>query len=77
MLVVLDMVLVVVGGGRLPEEVAGACKLVERFTMSFPCTTRLSVDFFRSRVSISSVVLVASSVFARCMAHHHRPCPSQ
>lgn len=44
--------------GRLEDAVnacgtrAGAARLVERLMMSFPCTTRLSVDFFRSRVSI-------------------------
>jgi hypothetical protein len=36
----------------------GACKLVERFRMSLPWTTMLSFDFFRSRVSISAVLLV-------------------
>jgi hypothetical protein len=44
--------------GRLDDAVngcgtrVGAARLVERLMMSFPCTTRLSVDFFRSRVSI-------------------------
>jgi hypothetical protein len=28
-------------------------RFVERFMINFPCTTRLSVDFLRSRVSIS------------------------
>lgn len=36
-----------------PGCTIGAPRFVERFMMSFPCTTRLSFDFFRSRVSIS------------------------
>jgi len=39
------------GGAKLPG--GGASRLVERFMMSFPFTTRLSVDFLRSLVSIS------------------------
>lgn len=39
------------GGARLPG--GGASRLVERFMISFPLTTRLSVDFLRSLVSIS------------------------
>lgn len=35
------------------DELAGVVKLVDRLIMSLPCTTRLSVDFFRSRVIIS------------------------
>jgi hypothetical protein len=31
----------------------GAVRFVERLRISFPCTTILSLDFFRSRVSIS------------------------
>jgi hypothetical protein len=34
----------------------GAARLVERLRMSFPCTTMLSLDFLRSRVSISGLV---------------------
>jgi hypothetical protein len=47
--------------GLLDDDVGGcgarvgAARLVERLTISFPCTTRLSVDFLRSRVSIWSV----------------------
>jgi hypothetical protein len=33
----------------------GEERLVDRFMISFPCTTRLSLDFFRSRVSISII----------------------
>jgi hypothetical protein len=45
--------LVVLGGGRLFWVVAGVLRFVDRFTISLPCTTRLSVDFFKSLVSIS------------------------
>lgn len=31
----------------------GVLRLVDKLMMSFPCTTRLSFDFFRSLVSIS------------------------
>lgn len=31
---------------------AGVERFVDKLMISFPCTTRLSVDFFRSRVSI-------------------------
>jgi hypothetical protein len=31
----------------------GSFRFVDRLMINFPCTTRLSVDFFRSRVSIS------------------------
>jgi hypothetical protein len=34
----------------------GAARLVERLRMSFPCTTMLSLDFLRSRVSISGLI---------------------
>jgi hypothetical protein len=40
-------------GGACPR--AGVERLVDRLTMSLPCTTRLSDDFLRSRVSIVSV----------------------
>lgn len=33
--------------------VIGVSVLVDRLTISFPCTTRFSFDFLRSRVSIS------------------------
>ena len=49
----LEVVLAVLGGGRVDWFAAGACRLVERLTINFPCTTRLSVDFFKSLVSIS------------------------
>lgn len=39
------------GGANVP--LGGADKFVERLIMSLPCTTRLSLDFLRSRVSIS------------------------
>ena len=39
------------GGANVP--LGGADKFVERLMISFPCTTRLSLDFLRSRVSIS------------------------
>jgi hypothetical protein len=32
----------------------GSFKFVDRLMINFPCTTRLSVDFLRSRVSISA-----------------------
>ena len=51
---VLVMVFAVLGGGRV-ELVEGACRLVDKLTINFPCTTRLSVDFLRSRVNISCV----------------------
>lgn len=46
--------------GRLELADAGSCcvgragveRLVERLMINLPCTTRLSVDFLRSRVSI-------------------------
>ena len=51
--------------GRLDEGSDGGCacdavrigveRFVERLRMSFPCTARLSVDFFKSRVSIWSM----------------------
>lgn len=31
---------------------AGVVRLVERLTINLPCTTRLSVDFFKSLVSM-------------------------
>ena len=37
-----------------PPWLMGWLKLVERLRMSLPCTTMLSLDFFRSRVSISA-----------------------
>lgn len=39
------------GGDKVPR--GGADKFVERLIISLPCTTRLSLDFLRSRVSIS------------------------
>jgi hypothetical protein len=48
--------------GRLPLEWAvgtrllfrnGVSRFVDRLMISLPCTTKLSVDFLRSRVSIS------------------------
>lgn len=47
-------------GGRPPAPAIcprGAERLVERLTMSLPCTTRLSVDFLRSLVSMWSGVV--------------------
>jgi hypothetical protein len=41
------------GPGRAPGPPLAVVRFVERLIMSFPCTTRLSFDFFRSRVSIS------------------------
>jgi len=38
-------------GARLLR--AGSERFVDKFMMSFPWTTKLSVDFLRSRVSIS------------------------
>ena len=35
------------------DEVVGGPRLVDRFTISFPFTMRLSLDFFKSLVSIS------------------------
>ena len=43
----------VLGPGRVPGPPPAVVRFVDRFTMSLPCTTRLSFDFFRSRVSIS------------------------
>ena len=37
----------------LAGPLAGCDRFVERFKMSFPCTTRLSLLFLRSLVSIS------------------------
>ena len=48
----------------------GASKLVDRLIMSFPWTTRLSVDFLRSRVSIS-VILRVSRTHESCMGLDH------
>lgn len=53
----LDMVFEVPAAGRDDWLFAGACILVDRLTISFPWTTRLSVDFLRSRVSISGEAL--------------------
>ena len=39
--------------GTLYPRVAGGGGYVERCMMSFPRTTRLSIDFFKSRVSVS------------------------
>jgi hypothetical protein len=36
-----------------PGLFIGWLTLVERYMISFPCTTKLSLDFFKSRVSIS------------------------
>jgi hypothetical protein len=43
------------GGANVPR--GAASKFVERLMMSLPCTTRLSVDFLRSLVSISESLL--------------------
>jgi hypothetical protein len=40
----------------------GVERFVERFIISLPCTTRLSLDFFRSLVSISGEVGAQTSV---------------
>jgi hypothetical protein len=45
----------VLGGGRFCGFGGGVLKLVDKFTINLPWTTRLSVDFLRSRVSISAV----------------------
>jgi hypothetical protein len=37
-----------------PPCLMGSCRLVERLRISLPCTTMLSFDFLRSRVSISA-----------------------
>jgi hypothetical protein len=52
--------------GLFPEPEAifprgGAERLVDRFMINLPCTTRLSFDFFRSRVSISMIHFVSTS----------------
>ena len=47
------IVLWVLGTGRFCWLVGGADRLVERLMISLPWTTRLSVDFLRSRVNIS------------------------
>lgn len=46
-----DGLLAEAAAAMLPR--GGADKFVHRLMMSFPCTTRLSLDFLRSRVSIS------------------------
>jgi hypothetical protein len=68
--------------GLLPAPAAplgGADKFVDKFMISLPCTTRLSFDFFRSRVSISVGTLVGSTrnckiefrtIFAIWKFHH-------
>ena len=38
-----------------PGRFSGARRLVDKLKMSLPWTTKLSFDFFRSRVSISSL----------------------
>ena len=48
----------------LPPFAIGARRFVDRFRISFPFTTRLSLDFRRSLVSIS--VLVSIYRFASC-----------
>jgi hypothetical protein len=44
-----------------PPLLMGAVRLVERLRISLPCTTMLSLDFLRSRVSISRVSSVCTS----------------
>ena len=46
-----DGLLLLPGGARLPR--GGASKFVEMLIISLPCTTKLSVDFLRSRVIIT------------------------
>jgi hypothetical protein len=53
--------------GLLPEPEAifprgGAERLADRLMINLPCTTRLSFDFFRSRVSISVIPFISISV---------------
>ena len=45
----------------------GVARLVERLRMSFPCTTMLSVDFLRSRVSISTSSLAEPCRSGECV----------
>ena len=42
-------------GCAAPLRLSGAERFVEILKISLPCTTRLSFDFFRSRVSISTL----------------------
>src|SRR5277367_3220225 len=57
----------------------GALRLVDRLMISFPCTTRLSFDFFKSRVSISvcSLLLAPTYLSRGGLSYHLRQMRNQ